>query len=231
MDSHRGIKLKTLIVWLGLLLVSSFWLTARTSSDQVSLAVVPEVPREGEPVVATFKLSNPMPEAEAIAYQFYVNGEPVQEGAATVPGGSSKVYQYAYRNPLLLGQQVNFMVKTVSPRGSYESVVSLPSYPPQVWSSFVSFASFSTSMMSVLTTMAYYQTSFGTGGGLNVGILITVVLIALLIFLELTLPLLRERTFTILGVMRLRFSMLTWILLIILMGIVYTKVLIILAAI
>ncbi len=61
------------------------------------------------------------------------------------------------------------------------------------------------------------------------GILVTVVLIGLLIFLELTRPLIQERTIAILGRLRLRFNTVAWILFIILMGIVYTKVVMIIA--
>jgi len=228
-DSQRGIKLKIIIIWLAILLMGSFWLTVRATSDPVSLAVVPEVPREGNPIIATFKLNNTVSRAVSTEYQFYANGELMKEGTTTIPPGSSKLYQYVYKNPLLLGEQVSFVVKTMSPRGSHEKAVSLPSYPPQIWSSFVSFASFSTSVMSFMSSGTYYQSSFGSEVGFNVGILVTVVLIGLLIFLELTQPLLQERTVTILGRLRLRFNSVTWILFIVFMGIVYTKVVMILA--
>jgi len=82
---------------------------------------------------------------------------------------------------LQLGEQVNFVVKTISPWGRGEKVASLPVYPPQIWSSFVSFASFSTSMMGFMNSMVYYQGSFGAEVGFNVGILATVVLIGLVL--------------------------------------------------
>ncbi len=229
MDRQRGIKLKIIIIWLAILLMGSFWLTVRATSDPVNLAVVPEVPREGKPIIATFKLNNPASQTVCTEYQFYANGELMKEGTTTIPPGSSKLYQYAYKNPLLLGERVSFVVKTMSPRGSHEKAVSLPSYPPQIWSSFVSFASFSTSMMGFMTSSTYYQSSFSSGMGFNVGILVNVVLIGLLIFLELTQPLLQERTVTILGRLRLRFNSVTWILFIVFMGIVYTKVVMIIA--
>jgi len=228
MDNQRDIKLKIIIIWLVILLMGSFWLTVRVSSDPVTLAVLPEVPREEEPIIATFKLNNPSSQSVSTEYQFYANGELMKEGATIIPPHSSKLYQYAYKNPLLLGEQVNFMVRANSPLGSSEKVVSLPSYPPQIWSSFVSFASFSTSMMGFMSSMTYYQSSFGSGIAFNVGLLVTIVLIGLLIFLELTQPLLKERTIAILGRLRLRFNTVTWILFIIFMGILYTKVVMIL---
>ncbi len=83
--------------------------------------------------------------------------------------------------------------------------------------------------MSFMSSSTYYQSSFGSDMGLNIGILVTIVVTGLLIFLELTQPLLQERTIAILGRLRLRFSTVTWILFIIFMGIVYTKVVMILA--
>ena len=150
------------------------------------------------------------------------------EGAATRAPTSSKTYQYAYANPLRMGEQLNFIVRTQSELGDYEKVVSSQPYPPQVWSSFVSFASFSTSVMSSMSTMTYYRSTFGSDMGLNVGIITSIVLIALLIFLELTQPLLRQKRVAVLGKLRLRFSTVTWILFIIFMGIVYTRVVMIL---
>ncbi|MBA7680481.1 hypothetical protein ES703_88797 [subsurface metagenome] len=229
MDRQRGIKLKIIIIWLAILLAGSFWLTVRAGSDPVTLAVVPVVPREDEPIIATFKLNNPSSQAITTEYQFYANGELRQQGTAIIAPGSSKLYQYAYRNPLLLGEQVNFVVKTESPSGSCEKLVSLPSYPPQIWSSFVSFASFSTSMMSFMSSTTYYHGTFGSDMGFNIGLLCTVVLIGLLLFLELTQAPLQQKIITILGRLRLRFGTVTWLLLIIFLGIVYTKVLIILA--
>ena len=224
MNSQRGVKLRIIIIWMAILLMGSFWLTVRTSSEPVSLAVVPQVPREGEPIIATFKLNNPTSQPLSTSYQFYANGELMKEGATTIPPGSSKLYQYAYKNPVELGEQLNFVVKTQSERGNYEEVVSSPPYPPQILSSFVSFASFSTSVMSSISTMTYYQTTFGGDMGLNVGLLAAAVLIGLLVFLELTKPSLQQKTVATLGRLRLRFNAVTWILLIIFIGMVYTKI-------
>jgi len=229
MDRQRDSKLKVIIIWLAILLMGSFWLTVTVDSDLTSLAVLPQVPREGEPIIATFKLNNPSSWAISTEYQLYANGELVTGGTTAIPPGSSKLYQYAYRNPLLLGEQVNFVVKTSSPSGSSEKVVSLPAYPPQIWSSFVSFASFSTSMMSFMSSMTYYQGTFSSDMSFNVGLLCTIVLIGLLIFLELTPPVLQEKIITVLGRLRLSLHTLTWTLFIIVMGIVYTKVVMILA--
>ncbi len=227
---NRSTYFKLAILWLAILLLGSFWLTVKGTSDLISMAVIPQTPREGEPVVATFKLNNPASESMVIQYQLLANGELLKDGSTTVPPYSHKTYKYAYENPLLLGQQVNFVVKTQSELGSQEKVLSLPSYPPQVWSSFVSFASFSTSLMSSMSTIAYYQSSFGRDTGLNLGIIVSAVLIALLIFLELPFSPIRGETVAILGRLRIRLSTVTWTLLIIFMGMVFTKVAMIIAS-
>ena len=228
-NKNRAAIFKLAILWVAILLLGSFWLTVRGSSDPVSMVVIPQVPREGEPIIAILKLNNPSSDALVLGYQFYANGKLLKEGATTIAPGSSKTYKYAYENPLQMGEQLNFVVKTQSQLGNYEKVVSLPPYPPQVWSSFVSFASFSTSVMSSMSTITYYQSTFGSDMGLNVGIITSIVLIALLIFMELTQHVVGGRTVARLGRVRIRFSTITWILFIIFMGIVYTKVVMILS--
>ena len=153
----------------------------------------------------------------------------LKEGLTSIAPHSSKVYKYDYENPLDLGDQVNFVVRTQSEQGKHEKVLSLPSYPPQVWLSFVSFASFSTSLMDSLSTMTYYETTFAGDTGFNIGIVTSIVLVALLVFAELTQPMLVNKSLTRLGKLRVRFSTVTWILFIIFIGFVYTKVILVLA--
>lgn len=222
--TRKALTYKITVTVLGILLLGSFWLSAKMITDPVSLVVEPSVPREGEPVIATFKLNNPSSQVSPVNYQFYVNGELLTEGTAVIDPLSQKTYKYAYENQMILGEQLSFLVKTQSENGNYERVVSTPQYSPQIWSSFVSFASFSTSVMSSMSTMVYYQSAFGTDLGTNIGTLISIVLIIMLIFLELSQPLLASRNIAILGHMRIRFSTVSWILLLIVTGIIYTAI-------
>ncbi len=224
-----GLRFKIIIVWLGIVLLASFWLTIRGGSNPVSMAVIPQVPREGEPVIAIFKLNNPTSEVVVTSYQFFANGKLLKEGTTSITPGFGKTYRYAFKSPVPLGEQLNFVVRTKSEQGNYQILLSTPPYPPQVWSSFISFASFSTSVMSFMSTMTYYEGFLGANPGFNVGLLFSVVLILLLIFLELSQPLLEQKTILVLGNLRLRLNTVTWILLIIFMGIVYTRVVMILA--
>ena len=228
-DKDRSTRFKVVIVWLAILLLGTFWLTVRGASDPVILSVIPQVPREGEPIIATFKLNNQSSDALVTRYLFYADGELLKRGTTTIAPVSDKTYKYAYGNSVPMGERLSFVVRTQSNWGDYEKLVSSPPYPPQIWSSFVSFASFSTSVMSFMSTMTYYQSTFGSDVEFNMGLLYSIILIALLIFLELTQPLLQEKTIATLGRLRLRFGTITWILLIIFMGIVYTKVVMIIA--
>ena len=73
------------------------------------------------------------------------------------------------------------------------------------------------------------QSAFGNDMGLNIGVLYSIILIGLLIFLELIQALLKEKSIATLGRLKVRLSTVTWILFIIFMGIVYTRVIMILA--
>ncbi len=228
-ENKRSIHFKLVIVFLSILLMGSFWLTIRATSDPVSMVITPEVPREGEPILVTFRLSNPLSQPLPTNYQFHANGELLADGTTTIAPSSYETQQYAYKNPLQMGEQLNFVIRTESKLGNHEKVISSPPYPPQIWSSFVSFASFSTSVMSSMSSMTYYPIAFGSDRGFDVGIMLTIVLCALLIFLELTKPVIEGRTIGVIGRLSISFSTVTWILLIIFLGIVYTRVVFILA--
>lgn len=229
LDKDRPVKFRLGLVWLGIILLGCFWLTMNGASDPVTMTVLPQAPRQGEPLMATFKIDNPSSQSAVIGYQFYANNVLLKEGEASIPAGSSKTDKYVYGNPLQMGEQVNFMVRTQTPSGSYEKSVSSPYYPPQLWSSFVSFASFSTSVMGSMSTMTYYGSTFGNDTQANAGIVIAMVLIALLVFAEITQPVLTAGSGGTVTSLRKRFSTVTWIVLIIFTGIVFTKVVMVLA--
>ncbi len=190
----------------------------------VAMSVFPEVPVEGEPLLVTFNLNNPSLHANLVDYELYVNGKLVMEGATELVPFSNEKYQYTYVNPLKMGEQITFVVKSTIDGKSQDEYISLPAYPPQVWSSFVSFASFSTSVMSYMSTMAYYDQTFGNGATLNVSVIFSIVLIGLLIYLELTEPSLSEKTLKFIGDLRIRFSRLSAVLFVIFIGMVFTQV-------
>lgn len=223
---HQGIILKVIIVWLFIFLLVGFLIASRSAASEITMSVIPEVPKTGEPIVVTFNINNPSDEPSATSYQLYANGKLVENGTTMVAPHDSSKHQYAYTNSLERGEQVNFVLKTSSDSGNFDKIVSLPAYPSQSMSSFVSFAAFSTSVMSSLVSMEYFGDTFGTTSGLNTGLIVSVILVALLIFLELTQVAVarKGKGTSILASYRAGLSILSTILLIIFIGMVFTKV-------
>ena len=229
MNSEEKLKrhqvLNTLIIWVAILLFSVLIISHQQLSDPISMKLFPEVAREDEPLIVSFTLTNPQIVGTEYEYELYANGESVLNGISELPPMSSKRFKYTYRNPLKLGEQANFLVTAATPAQTYQKTLSSPPYPPQTMTSFVSFASFSTSVMSSMTTTGYYDDSFQSDR-FNVGLLVSVVLICLLIFLELTEPLIGKGN--IFGRLRDRYSQLAIILFVIFIAMVFTKVVVIL---
>jgi hypothetical protein len=225
----KSLVLKIAISWLSIFILGCFILTINLKSSPVALSVLPEVPKVKEPVVATFSISNFSDKETINRYDLFINGELTESGIITIAPKSSSKHQFAYTNYLDRGEQVIFTLKTTSESGSDMKVVSLPAYPPQLMSSFVSFAAFSTSVMSAMISMEYFNSVFGSAPGLNTGIIIILLLTVLLIFMELSKTETGNEEITILGQYRLSLGNMTTILFIIFLGMVFTKTVLILS--
>jgi len=228
-SQRKGLAVKIGITWLCIFLLTGFFVALKSNANPITMSIIPEVPKTGEPIVTTFNLSNSTGEPSTTNYQLYVNGKLVESGSIAIAPQTSSKHQYAYANPLERGEQVNFVLKASSDSGDFIKAVSLPAYPPQLMSSFVSFAAFSTSVMSSMISAEYFVNTFGTTRGLNTGIIISIILIALLIFLELTQAITTDKGITILGRYRVGLGNMTTILFIIFVGMIFTKVVMILA--
>lgn len=211
---HQGLKQKTMIVWLAIALLGSFAFSMQTLKDPVSMVVMPEVPKEGEPLILSFTLSNPALADETYSYDLYINGELVMQGESQIDALSSKQHKYIYQNPLSQGEQTTFLLKVNTPEGPIQKTLSIPVYAPQVWTSFVSIASYS--MVS-----GGYNDAFAPSTTVNVGLIFTLVLIPMLTFLVLTEPY-AGKTNT-LGRLNYKFSRLSTIMFVIFMGMVLTR--------
>lgn len=239
-----------------LIVLAIFSISLQDQSSPVIIKAFPSVPKEGEPIVIAFTLKNFEPVDKAYKYELYANGDKVIQGETKLVKHSSKNYQYTYRNPLKLGEQVSFNLRVFSPadveeaspcrgvriRGSclksetkvYENAISIPAYPPQVWSSFVSFATFSTAISSTaisssmststisMASMAYYSNSYGFDEAVNVGVVFSIVLLFILIQVELTEPF--TKALNLLGRLKPRFNRLSMALFIIFMAMVFTEI-------
>ena len=229
---RNGLLYKSLMLWFIILVLASFTASLQTKFDNVGIQVTPEVLRKGDPVVVTFFINNPSDKVAGTDYTLFANGNALMSGRTELSPNSGRQFQYVYSNPLKLGEQVTFSAITESGDEINQDSVSIPSFPPQVWSSFVSFASFSTSVMSSssaissmsMSSMAYYDNSFGTNKALNAGLIFSIVLIILLIYMELSEPILAQKEMRVIGNLRIRFSRLSSILFIIFVGMVFTQV-------
>ncbi len=229
LSRQKGLILKIAIAWLCTFLLLGFVIAATSAANPVTVSIIPEVPKTGEPIVATFNINNPSDAPLTTQYQLYVNGRLVESGSTTIAPQASSKYQYAYKNTLERGEQVNFVLKTSSDSGSFDRIVSLPKYPPQLMSSFVSFAAFSTSVMSSMISMEYFTDAFGATATINTGIIVCIILIALLLFLELTQAIITGRRISIISSYRASFTTMSTILFVIFIGMVFTKVVMIIA--
>lgn len=228
-SQQKGLIFRIAIVWLSIFMLLGFLIATRSTTNAITMSILPGAPKEGEPVVATFNINNPSEAPSMTSYQLYINGRLVESGSALVTSQASSKHQYAYTNSLKRGEQVNFVLKTSSDSGSFDKIVSLPAYPSQLMSSFVSFAAFSTSVMSSMISMEYFTNVFGTASGINTGIIICIILIALLIFLELTQAITNGKQITILSSYRVGFRNMSIILFIVFVGMVFTRVIMIVA--
>ncbi len=232
-------RLKLIFVWLLILPFLAILYSIGRNSEPLSLQLLPEVPRRNEPTVLTAKMSNDNVHTNQVTYTVHVDGKLLAEGTSQVAAKTEALFQY-FRGPTVdIGERVNFAVDTQVDSNSLQRVASSPAYAPQIWSSFVSFATFSTSVMSSLVTAVYYQGSFGTTTAPNLGLLLVGTLVSLMVFLEMTR---RGRSETAepvqgraaalvgkLARLQTRYSQVMIILLIIFGGIIFTKAAVILA--
>ncbi len=228
MNKNRLLLLKIIILFLVIVVFCSFWLSGRSSTNQITATVTPVNPQQDEPIMVTFRLNNVTDTCMPVSYVLYANGRLITNGETILAAKSSELYRYAYRNQLPIGEQVTFLIEAQSSIGKTQQEVSVPAYPPQVLTSMVSIAAASLTMINSIT-VAYYgelvnSTSF------NLGALFILVLISCLIFLELFQPAYMNRTMvTTFGTIRLRFSLLSWILLIIFFSLIYTRIVLIIS--
>jgi hypothetical protein len=228
---QRGLLFKIVVLWFAILIFASFAASLQSRLDPVAIRALPEAPRQGEPILVTFSLNNPSHTEADTHYGLYANGEIVMSGTADLAPNAGRQFQYVYSNPLKTGEQVTFVAKTQSDSGNSITSLSVPAYHPALLSSFVSFATFATSVLSSssakssnsINSMAYYDESFVTHNALNVGLIISIALIVLLIYMELSEPLAGKRQSAV-GNLRTRFGRLSSVLFIIFVGMVLTQI-------
>jgi len=159
----------------------------------VNIDYFPAFPRYGDPVQVNIRLSNPDPEPRLLNVRVYVNGLIVAEWLAHIDGGSIKEYRIVEPSILGVGESIRVYVEAlyVNDGTVYSRSAMIPPFPPEVFTSFISFSSFSSTLMGYMTTLSYYTTTVASitpSQGVNAGLVLSLTLIGLLIFMELTDP-------------------------------------------
>jgi hypothetical protein len=237
-ERTQKLHFRVVILCLIVLFLSGIYLSQHARADHISITVEPSVPKEGVPIVVRLSLNNPLQQNDLMDYALYGNDKLLSHGSTLLPPESTKQVVYVYPESPKQGERITFHVKTRSDLGNHEKTVNMPSYPPQVWSGFVSFAGFSVSLMGgsigllgesqgfLIPTIEFYSSNFIEDDNLNVGLIFSLVLIVLLVFLELSEPI-ETKGFRIMG-LRIRFSKISLILFIAFTGMVVTKIVMIL---
>ena len=219
-------------IWLLILPAAGLWFSLVMAGEPVTMSVFPHVPREDAPLVVASGIANQGASDENISYRFYVDGLLFAEGGSFLTDATSKAFRYVREPSVKIGQRISFALESNAVGQDFERTASLPAYPPEVWSSFVSFATFSTSVMSSLITTTFYSGAFVAPDALNLGLMIVGILLALMIFLELTIWLKYTEASTLAGnifltrfvALRVRFGRLALVLFVIFIGMVVTRV-------
>ncbi len=118
-----GILLKLTVVWLSVFILGGFLISDVLSAESVTMSVIPEVPKTGDPVVSTFNISNPTDEPLTTEYQLYINGKLTESGTTVVAPEAGTKYQYVYQHTVERGEQVNFLKGHIEQRGHKTIVV------------------------------------------------------------------------------------------------------------
>ncbi|MCX8162388.1 MAG: hypothetical protein N3E44_05295 [Candidatus Bathyarchaeota archaeon] len=160
------------------------------SVGPIGISYYPAFPRYDEPVQVTVRLSNIYPEARVFVSGIYLDGCMVAEWVVEVDGGSVREYRILTPGNLGVGGSLKIYVEAFDPRFSerYSASVMIPPFPPEAFSSFVSFAGFSSTLIGYMATLSYYTNTMMPVDGVDVGLTLSLTLIGLLVFLELTDP-------------------------------------------
>ncbi|MBC7129990.1 hypothetical protein H5T51_02065 [Candidatus Bathyarchaeota archaeon] len=233
--------MKTLIsiasaAFLAILLFSSI----EIQSEPLVVRYLPTVTKEGEPFTLMIILNNPNHNPQRYLINLYVNGEQLSSAEARLDPETTRYFTYTRASPKI-GEAIRIYAEAINLETGekHTSHLNIPQNPPELWMSFLAFSSFTTTLTSTstttLTTLTYYLNTMGitqeanAQQPINPGIAVSITLILLLIFIELTDPAYGKIERRILA-LRERYGTLSASLLLIFTGIVLTKVVTIIAS-
>jgi len=232
--------IKTLIgvasaAFLAILLFSSI----EMQSETLTVRYLPTVIKEGEPLTLMLVLNNPHPNLQRFLVNLYVNGEQLSSAEVTLEPATTRCLTYTRASPRI-GETLRIYAEAINLETGERkaSYLNIPQNPPELCMSFLAFSSFAAFLTSTstttLTTLTYYLNTMGISQEakvqqpINPGIAVSITLILLLVFVELTDPA-YGKIGRRLAALRERYGALSAILLIIFAGIVLTKVVMIIA--
>jgi len=230
------------IFFLSVLLVNSLQIRSGT----LTLTCFPITPRENEPFVVTALVNNMDDKPHTYSVRMHADGEQVFASESRLDASSTESFTYTRGSPRLgTAVKIYAEVLNLETGARCSDVILVPPSPPELWMSFAAFSTFamslsssSSSAMSSMFTMAYYMTTMGISSTpqqpvsissfINVGLTVSMTLMGLLIFLQLTDP-----SYTRLGSRlmraRSRYALLVVSLLLVFLGMFLTRVMMILA--
>lgn len=225
-------------LFLAVLLASSLSM----QSEVLTVRTFPTVTKENEPLVITVTLNNIRLKPQKYRLGLYVDGEQVATTEALLEPSATQSFTYTRASPKT-GEALRVYVEAINldTGEKCREYLNIPQSPPELWISFSAFSSFATSLTSTtsttsLATITYYLNTMGMAAqeaagqpAINTGIIVSITLILLLVFIELTDPAYGKIGRKI-AALRDRYGTLSASLLLIFAGIVLTKVVMIIAA-
>jgi len=188
-------------------------------------------------------IKNTADEARRYSLRMYVDGEETMYSESTFDALSTQSSTLTLKSPKLgTALRIYAEATDLETGDTYTQSLLMPQNPPEAWMSFASFSSLTTlllsssssSMMSSSFTISYYKNTVGLTQSaarlsINIGLIASVTLIALLIFIELTNPVFGNFGLN-LKKLRDRYSLLTANLLLVFVGLVLTRIVMIISA-
>lgn len=226
------------VLFLAVLLLNSILM----QSEALTVRFFPTVIKENEPLVVVATLKNVRPQPQKYCLSLHVDGGQLAAIEFTLEPAAAQSLTYTCASPKT-GKALKIYVEAVNidTGEKYTAYLNIPQSPPELWISFSAFSSFATSLTSTVSTtsiatITYYLNTMGMAAqpnssqpAINTGIVVSIVLILLLVFIELTDPA-YGRIGRKLAALRGRYGTLSVSLLLIFAGIVLTKIVMIIAA-
>ena len=237
----RALALAYVFLFLVIILFNSFDQT----SDVLNLSHFPSIPRENEPFTIRAMIKNTAVEPRKYSLTMYIDGDAVMASESTFDPLSTQSSTLTLESPPL-GSALRIYAEAIDLEtgDKYTQSLLMPQSPPEAWMSFASFSSLtslllsssssSSSSMSSSFTISYYKNTIGLSEStvrwsINIGLIASITLVALLVFIELTNPGFSDLGPRLKG-LRARYSLLTANLLLVFIGLVLTRIVIIIAA-